>query len=161
MVTEVIDIQIKGGAASGGPPLGPALGPTGIKISEVVDAINQKTADMKGMDVPVKVTIDKDTKTFEISIGTPPTSALLKKELGLSKGSQTPGSNYVADAPFNAVLKVAKIKLDTVLAYNLKAAVKEVLGSCRTIGIKVEGMTPQEAITAVNAGKWDSQISNN
>lgn len=159
MASETVEVMVKGGAASGGPPLGPALGPTGIKVTDVVAAINEKTADMKGMDVPVKVIIDKDTKSFEISIGTPPTSALIKKELNLEKGSQKPGTDYVGDLPLESLLKVAKIKVDGLLALDMKGAAKEIIGTCRSIGLKIEGLTPKEAIDAVNAGKWDSQIT--
>lgn len=158
-MSETIEVLVKGGAASGGPPLGPALGPTGIKVNEVVAAINEKTAAMKGMDVPVKVIIDKENKTFEISIGTPPTSALIKKELNLEKGSQTPGREYVGDITVEQLIGVAKVKLDALLAHNVKAAVKEMIGGCRTMGLKVEGLTPAEATAKISSGEWDSKFS--
>ena len=74
--------------ATAGPPLGPALGPLGINIMNVIKAINDKTKDFEGMKVPVKVIVDTATKDFEITVGTPPTSALIKGELGSEKGSQ-------------------------------------------------------------------------
>jgi len=158
-MVQIIDLLVKGGQASGGPALGQALGPTGIKVNEVIDAINQKTSDLAGIDVPVKVHVDSENKTFEISVGTPPTSALLKKELGLEKASQKPGSEYVADIPIDNIIKVARIKVDGLLAEDMTAAVKEVVGTCQSLGVKVEGMVPKEAMASINEGKWADKIS--
>jgi len=69
-----------------GPPLGPSLGPLGVNVKAVIDAINKETVAFKGMQVPVKITVD-DKKQFTIKVGTPPTSALIKKELGVETGS--------------------------------------------------------------------------
>src|SRR3989344_4937513 len=87
MATQTVESLIEGGKATAAPPLGPALGPTGVNIGQVVSEINKKTADMKGMQVPVKVTIDTATKQFTIEIGTPPAAALIKKEAGVEKGT--------------------------------------------------------------------------
>ncbi len=158
-MAETVDLLVKGGQASGGPPLGPALGPTGINIQEVVTAINQKTADMAGMDVPVKVHINPEDKSFEISIGTPPTSALVKQELNIEKGSQKPGREYIADMPIDNIIKVARVKVDGLLAEDMAAAVNEIIGTCQAMGLKVEGLVPKEAIAAVKEGKWEDKIS--
>ena len=80
-----IEALVKGGQASAAPPLGPALGPTGVNIGEVINAINEKTKGFNGMEVPVKILIDSKTKKFEIEIGTPPVTSLLKKELKKDK----------------------------------------------------------------------------
>jgi len=85
MVSQSVETLIMGGKASAAPPLGPALGPTGVNIGQVVAEINKKTADLAGMQVPVKVTVDTDTKEFTIEIGTPPVAALIKKEAGIKK----------------------------------------------------------------------------
>ncbi len=98
---ETINLMVKGGAASAGPPLGPALGGKGINVGQVVQAINDKTKEMKGMDVPVKVIVDLDAKSFEITVGLPPSSALLLKEAGAEKGSGAAGTKIVS------VLKIA------------------------------------------------------
>ncbi|HIE34016.1 MAG TPA: 50S ribosomal protein L11, partial [Candidatus Altiarchaeales archaeon] len=87
MAKTTIEVLVEGGKASGGPPLGPAIGPLGLNINEVVNTINQKTAEFEGMKIPVKVTVDTDTKEYAISVGSPPTSALIKKELGLEKAT--------------------------------------------------------------------------
>ncbi|TKY91218.1 MAG: 50S ribosomal protein L11, partial [Candidatus Methanomarinus sp.] len=82
---QTVEALIPGGHANPGPPLGPALGPMGVNIKEIVDKINEKTADFNGMQVPVKIIFD-DNKDYTITIGTPPTSALILKELNLEKG---------------------------------------------------------------------------
>ena len=81
MATDTVEILVDAGKVTPGPPLGPAIGPFGINMMQVVEEINSKTEDFKGMKVPVKIAIDSDTKEFEISIGTPPTTALIKDEL--------------------------------------------------------------------------------
>ena len=83
----IVRALITGGAASGGPPIGPAVGPTGINIKDVVDAVNEKTMLFKGLTVPVRIECDPETKQFEIFVETPSTASLLLKELGIEKGS--------------------------------------------------------------------------
>ena len=80
-MAETIEALVDGGQASAGPPLGPALGPMGINIKAVIDKINEETKAFDGMKVPVKVIVDTSAKTFEIEVGTPPTSSLIMKEL--------------------------------------------------------------------------------
>lgn len=157
MAKETINLLVKGGAASGGPPLGPALGPMGIPINKVVDAINEKTAAMKGMDVPVKVVVDTETKTFEIEVGTPPTSGLLKKEAGVDKG--TGSAVKIANLAIEQIIKVAKTKADNLLSTDLKNNVKEVLGTCVSLGFEVEGKDPREVIKEIDEGKYSKEIS--
>src|SRR3989339_2099014 len=125
MAKQVVETMVEGGKATAAPPLGPALGPTGVNIGLVVAEINKKTADMKGMQVPVKVTIDTATKTFEIEIGTPPASALIKKEAGIEKGSSNPLSEKVADLMIEQVIKIAKMKEGALLGSTLKSKVRE------------------------------------
>jgi len=154
---ETISLLVKGGAASGGPPLGPALGPMGIPVNKVVSAINEKTAALKGMEVPVKVIIDTENKTFEIEVGTPPTSALLKKEAGIEKGTSSPIK--VSNLAIEQIIKVAKTKSEDLLGSDLKKKVKEVLGTCVSLGLEVEGKDPKEVIKEVDQGKYDKEIN--
>jgi large subunit ribosomal protein L11 len=161
MAEETIELQVKGGQASGGPPLGPKLGPTGINIQEVVAAINEKTSPMKGMTVPVKVHINTETKAFEIEIGTPPTSGLILAELGIKKGSGAPGTEFVADMTIEQALNVADVKISGILAKSRKAALKEVVGVCNSMGIKVNGEEPDKASKLIGEGKWDKLIPAN
>ena len=146
MAKQTVETMIEGGKATAAPPLGPALGPTGVNIGLVIAEINKKTADMKGMQVPVKVMIDTETKTFSIEIGTPPASALIKKEAGVEKAASNPLQEKVADLKIQQVIKIAKIKEDSLLGKDLKAKVREIVGSCQSMGILVEGLPAPEAL---------------
>ena len=158
MAKETIEALIEGGKATAAPPLGPALGPLGVNIGNVVAEINKKTQDFKGMQVPVKVTVDSETKEFTISVGTPPASALVKQEANIKKGASNPLTEKVADLKIEQVIKIAKMKEDALLGKDLKQKIKEIIGTCRSMGILVEGIEAQEAINQVNEGKFDEKI---
>lgn len=155
MAKDTVEILIEGGSATPGPPLGPAIGPFGINMMQVVEEINEKSADFKGMKVPVIVTIDSDTKDFEISIGTPPTTALIMDELNIEKGSHEPGTEVAADLSVEQALKIARMKYDLLLANDYKHGAKEVMGTCVSMGLTVDGKDPREAQKAVDAGEYD------
>jgi len=158
MATETIEQLVQGGKATAAPPLGPALGPLGVNIGEVVAKINEKTKDFNGMQVPVKIIADTETKTFEIEVGTPPASALIKKEAGIDKGSGSPASEKVADLKIEQTIKIAKMKEDALLGKTMKEKVKEIIGTCVSMGVLVEGVEAKEAIGLVNEGKFDQEI---
>ncbi len=158
MATEVVEVLIEGGKATAAPPLGPALGPMGVNIGEVVADINKKTQDFKGMQVPVKVSIDTDSKSYTISIGTPPASQLLIKEAGVDKGSGNPNADYVADLKMEQIIKVAKMKEDALLGKDPIMRVREVLGTCQSMGIKVEGKSVPEFLKVLETGSFDEKI---
>ncbi len=158
MATETIEILIDGGEATPGPPLGPAIGPLGINMMQVVEQINQKTADFKGMKVPVKIIVDPSTKDFEVSVGTPPTTALIMDELKIEKGSQDPGEDKIADLKIEQALKVARMKFDALLSADYKHATKEVVGTCVSMGITVEGKDPREVQKEISQGVYDDKL---
>jgi len=158
MPTEIVEVLIQGGKATAAPPLGPQLGPLGVNIGQVVADINKKTEAFKGMQVPVKVSVDSDTKEFSISVGTPPASGLLKKEAGVEKGSGNPKADKVADVLIEQIIKVAKMKEDSLLGKTLKEKVKEIVGTCNSMGFLVEGKPAVETIQDINAGKFDKEI---
>ncbi len=158
MAETVVEALVEGGKATAGPPLGPALGPLKLNIGEVVKAINEKTKAFNGMQVPVKVIVDTGTKEFRIEVGTPPTTALIKKELGLEKGSGDQKSK-VGNLTIEQVVKVAKMKVDTMLAQSLKAAAKEVIGTALSMGITVEGKNPRDIQKEIDEGKWDDKLN--
>ncbi len=158
MAKETIEQLVEGGKATAAPPLGPALGPMGVNIGEVIAAINEKTASFKGMQVPVKLTVDSDTKEFEIEIGTPPASALIKKEAGVEKGSGSPASEKVADLKIEQIIKIVKMKESDLLGKTTKEKVKEIIGTCVSMGIMVEGVEAKEATQLVAEGKFDKEI---
>lgn len=156
--TQSISALVTGGQASAGPPLGPALGPLGVNIMEVINAINSKTSDFEGMKVPVTVSVNTKTKKWEVIIGIPSASALLLKEAGIQKGSGTSGATWVGDLGVDSIVKVAKAKLESSYASSLKSVAKEVAGTCVSLGIKIEGKNPKEFTAEVNDGKWDSKL---
>jgi large subunit ribosomal protein L11 len=158
MASETVEILIDGGKATPGPPLGPAIGPLGINMMQVVEQINQKTADFDGMKVPVKIIVDIGTKEFEIKVGTPPTTALIMDELKIEKGSQDPGQDKVADLKIEQALKIAKMKFDALLSNDYKNAAKEVIGTCVSMGITVEGKDPREVQREIDQSIYDDKL---
>ncbi len=158
MATEVIEALIEGGKATAAPPLGPALGPLGVNIGQIIADINKKTQDFKGMQVPVKVEVDPVSKDYEISVGTPPASQLIIKEAKIEKGSSNPHVDFVADLKIEQVIKVSMMKKDALLGNTNKDRVKEVMGTCQSMGIMVEGKPVPEALKDVDAGKYDKKI---
>jgi len=155
---QIINVLVTGGEASAGPPLGPALGPLGVNVLGIVNEINKQTGDFKGMRVPVKVEVDKETKQFVISVGTPTTSALIAKESGIPKGSSKPSTELAGDLTMDKVISIAKSKIAGSYAASIKSAAKEVVGSCVSMGVKVEGKDPREFMKEIDAGKWDSKF---
>ena len=158
MANQIVETLVEAGKATAAPPLGPALGPTGVNIGQVVSEINKRTADMKGMQVPIKVIVNVATKEFSIEIGTPPAAALIKKESSIEKGASNPLTEKVGDLLIQQVIKIAKIKEGDLLGKTLKSKVREVIGTCQSMGVLVEGMTAPEALKAVEAGKFDEEI---
>ncbi len=158
MAKETVEILIEGGKATPGPPLGPAIGPLGINMMQVVEQINEKTSDFDGMKVPVKVIVDVGTKAFEIEVGTPPTTALIKDELNIEKGSQDPGLDKVADLSIEQALKVARMKFSALLSNDYKMATKEVVGTCVSMGLTVEGKDPKTVQKEIDEGLYDDKL---
>ena len=153
-----IKVMVDGGKANAGPPLGPALAPLGVNIGDVVAKINEKTEAFSGMKVPVTVTINSD-KSFDIKVGLPPMSALIKKEINAPKGAANPKTDVVGNLTMEQVLKVAEMKDDVLNSYNKKSMAKEVVGTCCSMGVTIEGMKPKKALVAINEGKFDSKFN--
>ena len=158
MAKETVEILIEGGKATPGPPLGPAIGPLGINMMQVVEQINSKTSDFAGIKVPVKVIVDVGTKEFEIEVGTPPTTALILDELNIEKGSQDPGLDKVADLSIEQTLKIARMKFDSLLSNDYKMAAKEVIGTCVSMGLTVDGKDPKIVQKEISEGVYDEQL---
>ncbi|HMK32588.1 MAG TPA: 50S ribosomal protein L11 [Nitrosopumilaceae archaeon] len=155
---QIVSALVTGGQASAGPPLGPTLGPLGVNILQIVTAINDKTKDFEGMKVPVTVSVDKKTKKWTVEVGIPSAAALILKEAGIQKGSGTSGSTWVGDISPDSVVKVAKLKIDSSYALNIKSASKEIIGTCLALGIKINGKNPKEATSELETGKWDDKF---
>ena len=156
---KMIEALVSGGQATAGPPLGPALGPLGVNVLAIVNKINEITKSYAGMKVPVKITVDIETKEFEVSVGTPTTSALIVSELGVEKGSGAPNTEKIGNLSLQQIVKIAKLKHSELLARNLKYAVKEVLGSCVSMGVTVEEKDPREVQKEIDEGKHDALLT--
>jgi large subunit ribosomal protein L11 len=154
-----IKILAEGGEMKPGPALSQKLGPAGIPLNKVIQEINEATKGFKGMKVPVELDINLSTKEFDIKVFSPPVSELLKKEMGIEKGSPIQKKNSVANASIEQIISVAKTKFPDLLSRNLEAAVKTVLGSCISLGILVESKNPHEVILEIEQGKYNSEIS--
>ena len=155
---KVVEALVGGGQATAGPPLGPALGPLGVNVLAIVNKINEITKSYAGMKVPVKITVDTETKEFDVSVGIPTTSALIVSELGIEKGSGTPKTQKAGNLSLDQVIKIAKIKQPELLARNLRKSVKEVLGSCVSIGVTVDGKDPRDVQKENDEGKFDALL---
>lgn len=153
-----ISALVTGGEASAGPPLGPALGPMGVNVLQVVNTINDKTKDFSGMKVPVKVEVDPDTKKFTVEVGVPPTAALINKEAGVNKGSGTAGATVAGNIGIETAIKIAKMKLDRSYARDIRGAVKEVVGTCVSLGMQVDNKPAKEIYADIGTGKYDEAL---
>ncbi|KON31324.1 50S ribosomal protein L11 [miscellaneous Crenarchaeota group-15 archaeon DG-45] len=158
MVQRAFNFIVSGGEATGGPPIGPALGPLGLNIMAVVNRINELTAVYQGTKVPVDVTVDTDKRDFTVKVGMLSTYALLTQALGISKGSPTPSTEHVGDLTFDQLLEVARRKREGLLAASLKTAVKEVLGSCLSMGVTVDGNPAKDVQALIEDGTYDERL---
>jgi large subunit ribosomal protein L11 len=154
-LANVVEALVPGGKASAGPPLGPALGPLGVNVAQVVAKINEQTKDLNGMQVPVKIKVKSRTE-FEIEVGTPPTSALILKEMGVEKG--TGDKSTVGNLTIEQVVKIANIKRKSLLSKTLKNAAREVIGTAGSLGATVDGLSSKDAQLVVADGKYDELL---
>jgi large subunit ribosomal protein L11 len=153
-----IEVLVPGGKANPGPPLGPELGPTPVNVQDVVQQINDETAAFDGMEVPVTVDYDDDG-SFTISVGVPPTAELVKDEAGFDTGSGEPQKDFVADLTVEQVKKIAEQKSSDLLSYDLKNATKEVVGTCTSLGVTIEGNDPREFKKRIDEGEYDDMFA--
>lgn len=154
-----ISVLVEAGKATAAAPLGPALGPLGVNIAAIVQQINEKTKGFAGMKVPVRISIDSK-KNFEIFVGSPPTSALIKKELGLEKGSGNP-KEPVGNLSLDQLLKIVEMKRDNSGASETKALASEVAGVCNSMGVTIEGKKAQAFQKEIKEGVHDSVLAGN
>ncbi len=159
MAKKSVKILVEGGKATPGPPIGPTLSPLGVNVAEVVKAINDATKDFAGLTVPVEIIVDTSTKKFEVKVGVPTTTALLLKAVGVSRPPGDPAHEKIGDLPFEKIVEVALLKKEQLTAKTLKAAVKTILGSARSIGITVDGKDPKQVTREVDEGLYDAVLS--
>ena len=136
-VTNIIKLQIPAGKATPAPPVGPALGSSGVNIMQFVKEFNDKTADQPGMTIPVVITVYQD-KSFTFITKVPPVADLLLKAAKIEKGSAKPNRDKVAKISAATAEEIAKTKMQDLNAASLEAAVSMVRGTARSMGIVVE-----------------------
>jgi large subunit ribosomal protein L11 len=155
---KIIRVQVKGGEAKSEPPLGPALADAGLNVAEVIEKINKVTEKYREHTVTVKIIVNLDTKEYNLEVELPTTTSLLLATAGASEPSGDPVHKKVGNISFEDVVKVAIMKKPELTAKTLKAAVKTILGSARSIGITVEGKDPKEVIKEVEQGLYDEVL---
>ncbi len=153
---QTVEAVVDGGAANAG-PLAPTLGPAGVNMGEVIAAINDKTKAYKGMKVPVKIEVD-DKKNFTIKVGTPPASQLVKTKAGITSGSGNAKTTFVADLTIDLVKEIAEMKWDDLQGAEMKNKCNEIVGTCVSMGVTIDGVNPREASKAIIAGEWDHKF---
>jgi large subunit ribosomal protein L11 len=207
MGKKTVSALIDGGKATPAPPLGPTLSVFKVNIGKIIQDINEKTKEYEGMKVPVNIIIDDKTKEYEIEIGVPPVSSLIRKELGLKKiaeekkeeektevveetkeevipeekekpkfrGKEEEKTEVVEETKeevvevkkervmvgnltINQAIKITKMKRSRLLAKDSKKALKEIVSSCVSMPITVEGKSPKEVIKEIDEGKYDELI---
>jgi large subunit ribosomal protein L11 len=136
-----LKIQVKGGAANPAPPIGPALGSKGLNIMEFCKQFNARTQDKAGQVLPVLITMYTD-KSFDFVIKTPPAPVLLKEAAKLKSGSKEPNRVKVGSVSWDQVRTIAELKMVDLNAFTIEAAMRQVAGTARSMGITVSGATP-------------------
>ncbi len=152
-----IEVLVPGGQVNPGPPLGPELGPTPVDVQAVVQDINDETAAFDGMEVPVTVEYE-DNGAVDIEVGVPPTAELVKDEAGFDTGSGEPQEEFVADMTVDQIKTVAEQKQSDLLSYDLKNAAKEIVGTCTSLGVTIEGNNPREFKDRIDEGEYDDEF---
>jgi large subunit ribosomal protein L11 len=131
-----IKLQLPAGKATPAPPVGPALGQHGVNIMEFCKQFNAKTSDQPGMIIPVVITVYAD-RSFSFIMKTPPASVLIKKAIGLEKGSGEPNKNKVGKISLAQIEEIAKIKMEDLNANTVEAAMEMIKGTARSMGVEV------------------------
>jgi|TARA_Y100000034_G_scaffold89204_1_gene107284 large subunit ribosomal protein L11 len=154
-----IKLIVDGGSMKPGPTVAQQLGPMGINLGKLIEDTNKATSGFSGMKVPIIIEVNPKTKEYSISVSSPPVSELIKKELGIDKGSAQSGNVYTGNLAIEQAILVAKTKMPDMLARDLKAATKLVVGSCVSLGVFVESKKPQEINQEIDSGVFSSEIS--
>jgi len=136
-VTSMVKLQIAAGKATPAPPVGPALGPTGINIMQFCKEFNAKTANQAGLIIPVVITVYQD-RSFSFILKTPPASVLLKKAAGIESGSAVPNKTKVATVSLDKVREIAEMKMQDLNASSIETAIEMIKGTAKSMGIVVE-----------------------
>lgn len=153
-----LKILIDAGEMKPSPTISQKLGPLGINLGKLIKDVNDKTLSFKGMKVPVEIEIKKD-KSYDIKVFSPPTSQLIKKELGIETASGDSKKLKAGNLAIEQIIALAKIKFPNMLSQDFKAVVKSVVGTCVSLGVLIENKPPKEISKEINEGKFDNEIS--
>ena len=151
--------MVEGGNMTPGPAVAQQLGPMGINMGKVISDVNTATSEFKGVTVPVHLTVNTETKEVSIKVLSPPTSELIKKELGIEKASGARLKQRVGNFAIEQVISVAKAKHDHMLSNDFMATVKSVIGTCQALGILIESKEVKEVQEEIAEGKYAEEIS--
>ena len=132
-----VKLQLPGGQATPAPPVGPALGQHGVNIGQFVTQFNERTREFQGTTIPVELTVYVD-RSFDFILKSPPASVLIRKAVGLAKGSGTPSRETVGTITRSDLEQIAKTKMRDLNAKDLEGAVRQIMGTCRSMGVKVQ-----------------------
>ena len=156
----IIKLIVEGGSMQAGPAVAQQIGPLGINMGKVISDVNAATIGFKGTKVPVEIDVDSKTKTYKIKVFSPPVAELIKKELGLDKGSGLAGAYQVGNIAFERIVDIAKTKQSNLLAKDLKSAVKLIAGTCVSLGVLIDNKHGRDIEKDIDAGVYDNEIKN-
>jgi len=154
-----IKLIVEGGNMKPGPAVAQQIGPLGINIGKVISDVNEKTAGFKGTKVPITLVVNIKTKEYTIKVFSPPVSELIKKELKIEAGSGESGSTVVGNMAFENVVGIARTKMPNLLAKDLRAAVRLVVGTCVSLGCLIDSKSPKEIEIEIESGNYDKEIN--
>jgi len=152
-VADEVSVLVEGGKASAGPPLGPALGPLGVNVGQVVAKINEETKQFEGMRVPVVVRVDPATRSFTLVVGRPPVAALLLKDAKKEKGSGKPKTETVGNVGLEAVRRIAEAKGEDLYGRSIEEKMNQVIGTCVSLGLTVDDQDPRALLKTRTAAR--------
>jgi large subunit ribosomal protein L11 len=153
----IVKLLVDGGAMKPGPALAQKIGPLGLNMGKIISDVNTATKGFAGMKVPVSLNIDTKTKAVKVEVASPPASGLLKKEIGVEKGTGASKKVKVGNISIEQVINIAKTKI--ALEKDLKSAVKSTIGACVSLGILIENKEPKAVSKEVEKGIYDKEIA--
>jgi large subunit ribosomal protein L11 len=155
----LIKLLVEGGNMSPGPAVAQTLGPMGINMGQVISDINSATTEFEGITVPVHLEVNSKTKEFSIKVLSPPTSELIKKELGIEKASGERLKQRVGNLAIEQVISISKAKHSSLLSKEFISTVKSVVGTCQSLGVLIESKEASEVQEEIVEGKYSDKIS--
>jgi len=153
-----IKLMVEGGKASTTPAMAQTLGPLKMDMQGILKDVNEKTMTYKGLKVPVELDVDEKEKTYTITVKSPPAAELIKNEIGVKVGSGEPEKKKVGNISVEQLIKVAKMKMESLFSEDLRASMRAVAGTCNSVGVLIEGNVSSKFNELLEEGKYDSII---